>query len=149
MKVKSSYVVAFACVAFTLFVYFCFFFRYRNTITVFQCPSNCEIGDYNGSFVEAKYINQLLFPLAFDKKECISNRHLKTFTSLVLDFRLNPESDIGSWRMDKCVVQYNIYGLVSCVYIIGDGGYYLYEQRSGGYGSSKKLDVNDLLNNVE
>lgn len=149
MKVKSSYIVIFACVAFITFAYHYFYFKRRNTITVFQCPSNCEIGDYNGNFVKTKYINQILFPLVFNEKECIKNCSLKPFMSLVFDFSLNPEPDIGSWRMDKCVVLYNKYGLVSCVYIIGDDGYYLYEQCSGGYGSNKKLEVKNLLNTIE
>ena len=143
MKVRLSLIAIFTCI---VSVYYYFYFKHRNAITVFLCPSNCEIGDYNGSFVKIKYVNQLLFPVVFVENENFNNSRLKSFISLFSDFRLKSDPDIGSWRMDKCVVQYNKYGLVSDIYIIGDGGYYLFEQRFGGYGSNRKIEVKDLLN---
>lgn len=124
------------------------FFRYHNTVVVYSCPVDCEIGDTKGHIVEIKVLNQILIPFFYDKKQLIKNKRLMKISSVREFLNIDAKSGPGSWKMEYCIVSYGHLGIIDNIYIIGDDGYYFYSVGQISCTCSMKLQFNQLIEDL-
>lgn len=121
------------------------FFKYHNTVVVYSCPAECEIGDLRGHIVEIKLLNELMIPFLFEEQKSFKGKELKQLTDIKEFLNLDASAGPGSWRIDCILVSYNRFGLIENIYIVGDDGFYFYSVNQISCICKKRLVLMDLI----